>query len=373
MALVNLALLTGNIGKPGTGINPLRGQNNVQGSAHMGCEPDHLTGYVSLAEHKEPFENVWHASIPTAKGLNLIEMIDAANAGELKALWAIGYDLLLTNPNATVTKNALRSLQLLIVQDLFLNATALECGTVFLPAASSFEKDGTFMNSERRVQRVRKIFDPPGHARSDWEIVSELARTMGKGDLFSYRSAESIWNEVRGIWPAGAGISYERIENAGLQWPCLTEDHPGTVFLHQADFPIGKKSALRRIPYEPTGETTTQSFPFLLVTGRTLYHFNAGTMTRRTHNAELHKSDFLDMAPSDARRLNLSGGNMVTIRSRYGEARLPVHINRAVKPGELFATFHTSEAFLNQITSPYRDTHTLTPEYKVIAVCVEKP
>jgi formate dehydrogenase major subunit len=372
MALVNLALLTGNIGKAGSGINPLRGQNNVQGSAHMGCEPDNLTGYVSLTENKERFERVWHAPLPAAKGLNLMQMIDAANGGAFKALWAIGYDVLLTNPNAALTRRALQSLEFLIVQDLFLNETAKECATVFLPAASSFEKDGTFMNGERRVQRVRKVFDPPGQARSDWEIICAVARAMGKGDLFAYEFAESIWNEVRRVWQAGSGISYERIEHAGLQWPCPTEDHPGSATLHQDSFPLGKTAALRRIPYRPTVETINEEFPFLLTTGRTLYHFNTGTMTLRTRNAELHTSDFLDISPSDAERLNLRHGETVKVRSRYGESELPLRIHRAVKPGELFATFHTWQVFLNSVTNPHRDAYTLTPEYKVTAVRVEK-
>jgi len=372
MALVNLALLTGNIGKPGAGINPLRGQNNVQGSAHMGCEPDNLTGYVPIADNKALFESVWQASVPAAKGLNLMQMMDAASDGNFKALWAIGYDLLLTNANATATRRALQALDLLIVQDLFLNETAKECANVFFPAATSFEKDGTFMNGERRVQRVRKIFDPPGQAKPDWEIICALARTMGKGDLFIYDSAESIWNEVRKVWKAGSGISYERIEQAGLQWPCPEEDHLGTTILHRDSFPGGKKAALRRIPYEPTPETTSDAFPFLLTTGRTLYHFNAGTMTLRTANVELYPSDFLDIAPADAEKLNLTDGETVRLRSRHGEVKIPVRINQAVKPGEPFATFHTSAVFLNQMTSPHRDRHTLTPEYKVTAVRIDK-
>lgn len=372
MALVNLALLTGNLGKPGSGINPLRGQNNVQGSAHMGCEPNNLTGYVAIQENRELFEKVWQAAVPTSKGLNLMEMMDAASDGNFKALWAIGYDVLLTNANATATRRALQALDLLIVQDLFLNETAKECANVFFPAASSFEKDGTFMNGERRVQRVRKIFDPPGQAKPDWEIICELARTMGKGDLFDYDSAESIWNEVRKVWKAGGGISYRRIEQAGLQWPCPEENHPGTTILHRDSFPVGKKAALRRIPYEPTPEAMNAEFPFLLTTGRTLYHFNAGTMTLRTANVELYPGDFLDIAPADAEKVNLTGGETVRLRSRHGEVEIPVRVNDAVKPGELFATFHTPAVFLNQVTSPYRDRHTLTPEYKVTAVRIDK-
>jgi len=372
MALVNLALLTGNLGKPGTGINPLRGQNNVQGSAHMGCEPENLTGYVALMQNREFFESIWQARLPTDKGLNLLQMMDAAEHGQLKALWAIGYDVLLTNANAAATRRALGAMELVIVQDMFVNETAKEFGTVFLPAASNFEKDGTFMNGERRVQRVRKVIEPPGNARSDWEIICRMAQALGKGRLFDFKSAQEIWDEVRRLWKPGAGISYSRIDQIGLQWPCPSEDHPGTMILHGESFPVGKKAALRPIPYEPTTEIASEEFPFLLTTGRTLYQFNAGTMTLRTRNTDLHPTDFLDISLLDSERLKLIDGEKVRLRSAHGAALLPVRIGHAVKPGELFTTFHTAEVFLNNVTSPYRDKYTLTPEYKVTAVRVEK-
>ena len=372
MALVNLALLTGNLGKPGSGINPLRGQNNVQGSAHMGCEPDNLTGYVPLPENKALFESVWQAEVPTDKGLNLMQMMDAAEQGKFKALWAIGYDVLLTNANAASTRRALESMELVIVQDMFLNETARDYATVFLPAASAFEKDGTFMNGERRIQRLRKVIAPPGSAKSDWEIVGAMARALGKGDLFNYESAEEIWNEVRRVWKGGSGISYDRMEKEGLQWPCPSDDHPGTQILHAESFPIGKRATLRQIPYAATQEVVSEEFPFLLTTGRTLYQFNAGTMTLRTYNKQLYPNDFLDIAPEDAERLAFRDGEKVRLRSRYGNANLPVRIKSNVKQGELFATFHTAEVFLNNITSPYRDRYVLSPEYKVTAVRIEK-
>lgn len=372
MCLVNLALLTGNIGKPSTGINPLRGQNNVQGAAHMGCDPGILTGSVSLNDARPVFESVWGAPVPLEHGLNMLEMMDAAEARKLKALWAIGYDIALTNANTNATEHALRSLDLVIVQDLFLNETARQFGTVFLPATSSFERDGTFMNAERRVQRIRKAIDPVGHSKPDWEIICALAKAMGKGAFFNYNSAEEIWNEVRAVWPPGRGITYQKLEDGGLQWPCPDVDHPGTEFLHAESFPVGKKAALRRIPYWPTKEVPTEEFPFLLVTGRTLYQFNAGTMTMRTANAKLRATDLLDISADDAKALKLQDGELVRICSRYGEAALPIRITSTVKPGELFATFHTSDVFLNRLTSPHRDRYVKTPEYKVTAVRIEK-
>lgn len=372
MCLVNLALITGNIGKRGAGVNPLRGQNNVQGSAHMGCEPSNLTGFVSIADGRETFENVWQAPVPINPGLNMMRMMDAAGAGELKALWAIGYDILLTNADAHATRRALQNLELVIVQDMFLNETAREFSHVFLPAASSFEKDGTFMNAERRVQRIRKTIAPIGNSKSDWEIINLVAKSMGKGEYFAFESAEDVWNEVRQVWKAGRGISYARIEQAGLQWPCPSEDHPGTQVLHTESFPIGKQAVLRQVPFQATPEATSSEYPFLLVTGRTLHQFNAGTMTMRTKNAVLRPFDTLDISPNDAARLELRDSDCVRVRSRYGEAVLPIKINSAVKAGELFTTFHTVEAFLNHVTSPYRDNYAGTPEYKVIAVDVTK-
>lgn len=372
MALVNLAMLTGNIGKPGTGVNPLRGQNNVQGAPHMGCEPKLMAGYVPIDEAREQFERAWHVELPHSKGKNMMDMLDAAVAGQFKALWCIGYDIMLTNPNAQETRRALEELDLVIVQDIFLNQTAKEFGDVFLPAASSFEKDGTFMNGERRVQRVHKAVEPQGEARSDWEIVCDVARAMGKGGFFPYQSAEDIWNEVRSLWGEAGGMSYARLDERGLQWPCPGEDHPGTEVMHIEEFSHGKTTPLRRIEYVPPPETTTKDFPFLLTTGRNLYQYNASTQTFRTPNATMYTTDFLRVAPGDAQRLGLHDGEQVRIRSRHGAAVLPVQIVEKQKPGELYATFHTARVFLNELTSSHRDRYTKTPEYKVTAVTVEK-
>ncbi|HSE17052.1 MAG TPA: formate dehydrogenase subunit alpha [Pyrinomonadaceae bacterium] len=373
MCLVNLALLTGNIGKRGSGINPLRGQNNVQGAAHMGCDPGILTGSISLNDGRALFESVWRQPVPFRKGLNLLEMMDAAEQGKVKALWAIGYDIALTNANATATERALRSLDFLIVQDLFLNETARQFGSVFLPAASSFEKDGTFMNAERRIQRVRKAIGPAGESKPDWEIICAVAKALGKGEFFYYNSVEDVWNEVRAVWPAGRGISYQRLGHGGLQWPCPSEDHQGTEVMHEGSFPVGGKAALRRIPYRPTEETVNEEFPLLLTTGRTLHQFNAGTMTMRTPNEELRPADLLDISAADAERLQLHNGQQVQVCSRYGKTILPIRISPTMQPGELFATFHTARAFLNRVTSPYRDRYVKSPEYKVTAVRIEFP
>ncbi len=372
MAIVNLALLTGNLGRRGAGVNPLRGQNNVQGAAQMGCDPGILTGSIPLDEGRAHFEDVWSAAVPTEKGLNVLQMIDAARDGKLKALWAIGYDVFLSLADAHATARALGSIELVIVQDMFLNETAKQFAHVFFPAASSFEKDGTFMNADRRVQRVRQAIAPRGNSRSDWEIIRDLARAMGKGAFFNFNSAEEIWNEVRTVWQNAGGITYERIETESLQWNCPDERHPGTEVLHAESFALGKRAALRQIKYRPTREIVSEDFPFMLTTGRTLYQFNAGTMTERTPNKVLRPTDTLVISPTDAAKLAIEKGETVRLRSKYGETVLPVEISPQMNTGELFATFHSVPTFLNRVTSPYRDRFVQAPEYKVTAVRLEK-
>ncbi|HVV44415.1 MAG TPA: molybdopterin-dependent oxidoreductase, partial [Bryobacteraceae bacterium] len=370
--LVNLALLTGNIGKSGAGVNPLRGQNNVQGAAHMGCEPDHLTGYADVSTSRERFEQAWGVSLPTTRGRNLFAMMDAADRGELHGLWAIGYDIALTNPNATATARALSKVELVIVQDMFRNETARRFGTVFLPAASSFEKDGTFMNAERRVQRVRKAIEPIGESRPDWEIVCMLARAMGQERHVRFSKPEQIWNEIRSVWKNGAGVSYARIDRAGLQWPCPSDDHPGTAILHVNEFSCGSHAALRRIPWEPTAEAASSEFPLVLTTGRTLYQFNAGTMTMRTPDVFWRAEDTLDLPAEDARELRVEEGERVRIVSRYGAVELPVRIVDGLQRGYAFATFHSAASLVNAVTGTGHDRVTGAPEYKVTAIRVEK-
>ena len=371
MGLINLALLTGNMGRPGAGINPLRGQNNVQGAAVMGCEPNALTGSQSIPQAGAKFAALWGAPIPESHGLDLLEMVDAAGRGELKAIWAFGYDIYLTLANTRATGAALKNLELVIIQDLFLNETAKAFGTVFLPAASFLEREGTFMNADRRVQRVRKAVEAPGEARPDEWIIQELARRMGHPHGFSFQDSSAVWDEVRQLWPAAAGLSYRRLEREELQWPCPSEDHPGTPVLHQERFTSGKTVALTRIPFVPSPETCNDDYPLLLVTGRRLYHFNAGTMTHRTPNRELEPEDTLDIAPADARHFHLTDGQRVTITSRYGQATLPLRVTDRVKPGELFTSFHKPDLFVNHVTSTIRDRLTSAPEYKVTAVRIE--
>jgi formate dehydrogenase major subunit len=370
MALINLALLTGNLGRPGTGVNALRGQNNVQGAAHMGCEPATLPASTALEEGRQTYERAWGTALPALPGLTVLQMMDAAAAGRLKALWAVGYDVLMTNPDVTSTQRALDCLDLLVVQDLFLTETARASANVFLPACSSFEKDGTFMNAERRVQRVRAAIRPLGDSKPDWQIMSEFARAMGASG-FAFATAEDIWNELRTLSAGARGMTYARLDVRGLQWPCPSEDHPGTPILHTATFGGAPRAALRMITYHPTSETTTTGYPLCLITGRSLYQFNAGTMTGRTRNNELRPADLLDISPEDAERAHIAEGATVRVTSRYGSVRLPAHINTAVRPGQLFATFQRPDVLVNAVTGPGRDAITGTPEYKITAVRLE--
>ena len=368
-ALVNLALLTGNVGRAGAGVNPLRGQNNVQGAAHMGCDPAVLPGSTAIEAGRPAFERAWGVTLPAAGGLGLLDMMDAAAAGHFKALWAIGYDVLLTNPNATVTGRALGALDLVVVQDMFMTETAREFGTVFLPACSSFEKEGSFMNAERRVQRVRRAIAPVGQSRPDWRIICDVAQAMG-ADGFAFERVEQIWDEVRSLCEGARGMTYARLNARGLQWPCPGEAHPGTSILHEDTFACGK-AILRVIEPLASPEQSSSEYPFVLITGRGLYQFNAGTMTSRTRNQALRPTDYLDISPPDAATLQLDDGDAVTVVSRYGAAVVPVHVDNGVPAGYMFTTFHTPEAFVNAVTGPYRDAVTGTPEYKSTAVRID--
>ena len=367
--LINLALLTGNIGRPGAGVNPLRGQNNVQGAALMGCDPTTLTGGIGVDAGRTAFEAVWNAPLPKSRGMKLLDILDAALDGRVKALVVQGYDILLTNPHAERTRQALERLDLLVVIDLFWTPTA-DLAHVFLPAQSSFEKDGTFMNGERRVQRVRRVLAPVGGARSDSDIVCDLAAALGHDDGFSFSSSEAVWDEIRAVWPDVRGITYRRLDDGGLQFPCLSETDPGTARLYETGFPGGGRASLRRLEFQAGSETVDDEYPFVLTSGRTLYQFNAGTMTSRTDNQLLRPSDTLDMSRQDAETLAVATGDRVAIVSRHGRTVMPVRITDAVSPGTLFATFHTPEAFLNRVTSSVRDP-VGTPEYKVTAVRLE--
>ncbi|MBH9575650.1 formate dehydrogenase subunit alpha [Inhella proteolytica] len=372
MALINLALLCGQIGQPGAGLNPLRGQNNVQGSAHMGCEPGSLAGGIAIEAGRARTEQVWGRALPQRPGLNLMQMLDAAEAGRVRGLLVLGYDLALSLPDSQRSWQALKRLDLLVVQDLYLNETAARFADVFLPACSTLEKDGTFMNAERRVQRVRAALRPRGQSLPDWQILGALAARMGRGEGMQFESAEAIWDEVRQVWPDGAGLSYARLDRGGLQWPCRDEDDPGTRVLHAERFGHGVRTSLRPLDYRPSPEVCDADYPWLLSTGRNLYQFNAATMSGASALQALRPTDTLDLCAADAERLGLREGQRVRVRSRRGSAELPLRIDARLQPGQLFATFHDPAVLLNRLTSSERDRWVHAPEYKVCAVQLER-
>ncbi|MEW6544765.1 MAG: formate dehydrogenase subunit alpha [Nitrospirota bacterium] len=371
IALCNLALATGNVGKPGTGINPLRGQNNVQGASDMGCLPTHFAGYQSLddpglaARHRA----VTGRPLPTKRGMKTPDMWDAALEGRLKGLWIIGYDVAQTDPNLKKVREALGRLEFLVVQDLFLSETA-KLAHLVIPGASFLEKDGTFTNLERRIQRIRKAVDPPDGVLPDWLVVGEVATRMGYPMKYAHPS--EIMEEIAALTPSLAGVSYERLERSdGLQWPVPAADHPGTPLMHRESFPRGKGRFVP-VDYLPPGESPSKDYPFILTTGRILQHYNCGAQTRRTDILQVVDADVLEMHPADAAGLGLTHGDLVRLVSARSDAVLPLAVSDRVLPGHLFTSFHFPATDVNALLSSSADESSKCPEYKVSAVRVEK-
>jgi formate dehydrogenase major subunit len=368
--LSNLALLTGNVGTPhGGGVNPLRGQNNVQGASDVGALPDLLPGYQPVADPgvRERFEASWDVSIGPARGLRIPEMFSAALEGRLRSLWVIGEDVAQTDPDTSRIEAALDACELLVCQELFLSRTARRADVV-LPAASFLEKDGTFTNFDRRVQRVRPAVAPPGEARTDFEIVNAVAKALG-GDLRCRRPAEAF-AELASLAPIFAGISHERLDREGpLHWPCRSAADPGEakLYLERFETPSGR-AALAAAPYREPGEQPDARHPLVLITGRRLEHYNAGTMTRRTDNLRLRPQERVEINPADAAELQVATEDHILVASARGEIEVPVEVTERVQPGQLFMAFHFPDAGANRLTSDVGDEITGCPEYKVTAV-----
>ena len=366
MLLCNLALLVGAVGRPGVGVNPLRGQNNVQGAADMGCQPDLLTGYGDPTDPavRARFAAAWQRPLPAAPGLTLPRMYEAMRARTLAGLFIFGEDVAQTDPDSTQVVAALGALEFLVVQELFLSETA-KLAHVVLPGASVYEKDGTFTNGERRIQRVRRALDPPGQARADWRILCDLMAATGYAQPYSHPS--EIMDEIARVAPPFAGVSYARLDGDGLQWPVGSADDPGTPLLHRDAFVRGR-AALARIDFVPSPTLAGAGDALLLVTGRALEHYNAGTMTRRSANRALRAHDTLDLHPADARARGIAEGDAVVVRSAAGAARAVAHLDARVARGTLFLTFHFPETHANRVTSDVVDRLSDCPEYKLTAV-----
>lgn len=368
IAIANLAMLCGNIGRPGTGVNPLRGQNNVQGSCDMGSFPHEYPGYrhVTDTETRKLYERVWGVELSEEPGLRIPNMFDQALAGNFRGLYCQGEDIVQSDPDTTHVTSALRAMDIVIVQDLFLNETA-SYAHVFLPGSSFLEKDGTFTNAERRINRVRTAMRPL-QGRADWQITQDLANAMGAG--WSYTHPSEIMDEIAATTPSFAGVSFDLLDQVGsVQWPCNEAAPLGTPLMHIDGFVRGKGKFIHT-EYVPTTERTGARFPLLLTTGRILSQYNVGAQTRRTENAAWHAEDLLEIHPHDAEVRGIRSGDWVRLASRQGDTSLRAKITERVAPGVVYTTFHHPGTQANVITTDNSDWATNCPEYKVTAVQV---
>ena len=370
-SLANLAMLTGNMGKASTGVNPLRGQNNVQGACDMGALPNVYPGYqaVNMLDVKGKFESAWNARLSDQVGLTIPFMLSGLIEGSVKALYVVGENPMMSDPDVNHVVKALKSAELLVVQDIFLTPTA-EFAHVVLPGTSFAEKDGTFTNTERRVLRVRQAIDPVGDSRPDWQIIQDVSNRFGYP--MDYESPEAIMGEIASVTPSYGGITYDRLEGEGLQWPCPNPEHPGTKFLHKDKFVRGK-GLFHAIEYQPPAEVVDEEYPLWLTTGRIYFHYHSGTMTRNSPslNAEVSEG-YLEMNPGDAKQLGISQDDSVKVISRRGEIRVRTMVTERVRGGMVFIPFHFVESNANILTNPAHDPTVKIPEYKVCAVRVEK-
>jgi len=372
MALANMAMLTGNVGKPGSGVNPLRGQNNVQGACDVGALPNVYPGYQSVADEKirQKFEAAWGVKLNPRAGKTLTEVIPAAHEGQVRAIYLMGENPYLSDPDAKHAREAFRRLDFFVVQDIFLSETAMMADVV-LPAASFAEKDGTFSNTERRVQRVRKAVEPPGISQADWWITCQIARRMGaKG--FDFKDASQIMEEIASLTPSYGGINYKRLEEGTLQWPCATEDHPGTCILHTEIFSRGKGHFVP-LEYKPSAELPDDEYPLILTTDRSLFQFHTGTMTRKVKGLNVFRGEELvAINPKDAEALGIEDGETVLVTSRRGEVSAKAMVTESSPAGTVAMTFHFVESPTNELTNPAFDPVAKIPELKICAVRIRK-
>jgi formate dehydrogenase alpha subunit len=374
LATSNLALLTGNVGKPSTGVNPLRGQNNVQGACDLGALPNVYPGYqkVDNPEVKRKFESAWGCSLPGSPGLTQLEIFDSIHQKKIKALYLVGENPILSEANSRHVEEALRRLEFLLVQDIFLSETA-QLADVVLPAASFAEKEGTFTNTERRVQRVRKAIEPLGKAKSDWWITSQIAKRLG-GKGFDFSHPREIMDEIASLTPSYQGISYKRLEKGGLQWPCLTPKHPGTPILHTERFATKNgKGKFMPLKYKPSAEVPDDKYPLILTTDRSLFHFHTSTMTRKVEGLDiLNGQELLNINPQDANQLGIAEGETVRVSSRRGKIKVKIKVTGICPPGVVSMTFHFAETPTNVLTNSALDPVAKIPETKVCTVRIEK-
>ncbi len=376
LALISLALLTGHVGRYGSGLNPLRGQNNVQGGGDMGALPDRLPGFQHVENDalRARFDAAWGIPVPPKRGWHLSGMFDAMERGDLQAVYVIGENPVQSEADQKRARHLLSTRDFMVVQDIFLTATA-ELADVVLPAAAAWaESDGTVTNSERRVQRVRKAIDPPGEARDDLAIIFDLARQMGHD--WGAPDPETVWNEVRSLSPVHAGMSYARLESeGGLQWPCYDETHPGELFLHSRlwEDPVpGNRVPFVPVDHDPPVDRLDDDFPIRLTTGRRLDSYNTGVQTGG-YTSPLRRGESLDISPEDAADYGLTDGDRVRVVSRRGQVETPIRIDPSLRPGLTFMTMHfQDEVAVNLLTIDATDPKSGTAEFKATAIRIEK-
>ncbi len=370
-SLANLAMLTGNIGRPSTGINPLRGQNNVQGACDMGGLPNVFPGYQPVTDEKvrSKFETLWNSKLDARGGMTLTEVMAAAGDGKIKGIFIMGENPVISDADSNHVVHALKNLDFLVVQDIFLTETAA-LADVVLPAACYAEKDGTFSNTERRVQRVRKAVEPPGQALADWQILAELGKHMGLD--WQYESPQAVFDEIILSTPSYGGISYERLEKQSLQWPCPSVDHPGTPILHVGRFTRGQGHFFP-IEHQEPFELTDLEYPLTLTTGRVLYQYHTRTMTGRCIGVnDMAPVAEVEINPADSAKIQIMDGDTVQISSRRGRIEARIKVTEVVREGVVFIPFHYAEAAANELTVAALDPVAKIPEYKVCAVRIEK-
>lgn len=371
MSLSNLALLCGNIGIESGGVNPLRGQNNVQGACDMGGLPNVLPGYQQVANPQalEKFEKAWGVKLSDKPGITLCEIMHGAGHGDIKFLYIMGENPMVSDPDLNHVEEALKNVEFLVVQDIFLTETA-KLADVVLPAASFAEKDGTFSNTERRVQRVRKAIEPVGKSKADWVILMELMNKLGYSK--TYGSPAEIMEEIAALTPSYGGISYARLEEGSLQWPCPNAEHPGTKFLHKDGIARGK-GLFKAVEYIPSAELPDAAYPFMMTTGRILYHYHTRTMTGKSAGLnKLYPESYMEMNPATAKKLGVNDGDMLRVTSRRGEITTKAKLTGKIKEGVVFMPFHFAEGAANMLTNTVLDPVAKEPEYKVCAVNIEQ-
>ncbi len=371
LSCANLQMLLGNLGVRGGGVNPLRGQSNVQGACDMGGLPNVYTAYqvVTLEAAQKKFEEAWGVSLDNKVGLTVVHMLNAAEEGKIKAMYIMGENPMLSDPDLNHTEHCLKSLDFLVVQDIFLTETA-QLADVVLPAASWAEKYGTFTNSERRVQFVRPAIPVLGECRQDWWIIGEIAKRMGYDGL-TYNGPDAIMQEINRLTPSYGGITYQRIGDQGLCWPCPNTEHPGTPVLHIGKFSRGA-GLFNAVDWLPPAEVPDEEYPFILTTGRILYHYHTGSQTRRSAPLDAHVPEgVVEINVRDAKKLNIQDGQPVRLASRRGEIVAKAQVSDMTEPGVVFMAFHWAEAAINKLTNAALDPTARIPELKVCAVKVE--